>query len=197
MRRRVPAIVLDGPSLKWCYRHATNIVDHYGGELSRGSGTYNHNRVDGNMVGVKGELGLTRWLQDYFDDSQLKSNYKSFTDSAHRGDIHCNGHVIEVKGLRPHQWDENPNRPGGWNTYRRMVPPNQLEKYVRAHAIVVWTTATGNLLNGVVELKGWNHAHEIETKGKRVKTICDNVWLQHDEDMHDMEELIPVLRGLT
>lgn len=186
------AVVLTSPELKWCYRHATNIVDHYGGEKSRGSGTYNHNTVDGNLVGVKGELGLTRWLQGYFEDDKLISNYKSFTDSPKRGDIQCNGKPIEVKGLRPDHWDEVPGRQ--WPTYRRMVPPSQLEHYIAANAIVVWTTATGNMLDGCVELKGWNYAHEIENKGKRVKTRCDNVWLANDSDMHAMARLIPVLR---
>ena len=44
-------ILLSGKELKWCYRHATALVDHWGGEKNRGSGTYNHNRVDGNIVG--------------------------------------------------------------------------------------------------------------------------------------------------
>ena len=185
-------VKLKGAELKWCYRHATNIVDHWGGEKSRGSGTYNHNRVDGNLVGVKGELGVTRWLQGFFDDSQIKSNYKSFNDSGKRGDIGCAGRTIEVKSLRPRHWvDHRDKEP---KSLRRMVPPKQLEKYVRAEAIVVWATATGNIINGNVEVKGWNYAHEIQTKGRRVRTICDNVWLSQDEDMRDMDSLVAVLK---
>jgi hypothetical protein len=188
-----PCIKLSSEELKWCYRHATNIVDHWGGEKSRGSGTYNHNRVDGNLVGVKGELGLTRWLQGYFEDSKVKSNYKSFSDSSKHGDIGCNGQCIEVKSLRPHHWEEYRDKEP--KTLRRMIPPKQLEKYVAAKAIVVWTTATGNIINSLVELKGWNYAHEVKANGRHVRTICDNVWLQRDEDMRDMASLIPVLRG--
>ena len=190
-----PCIKLTVKDQKWCYRHATNIVDHWGGEKSRGSGTYNHNRVDGNLVGVKGELGVTRWLQDYFEDRQIKSNYMTFDDTGKRGDISCNGQCIEVKSLRPHHWENfRPTKP---TTLRRMVPPNQLEKYVKANAIVVWATATGNIINSFVRLKGWNYAREIQTKGKKVRTICDNVWLQNDEDMRDMPTLVNVLHEKT
>jgi len=191
--RQATNVTLTSKELKWCYRHATNIVDHFGGENSRGSGTYNHNRVDGNLVGVKGELGLTRWLQDYFEPQDIQSNFKSFTDSGKRGDIQCNGKVIEVKGLRPHQWEVSPHRE--WKTYRRMVPPHQLQKYVKNDAIVVWITSTGNIINSTVQIKGWNYAHDVLNRGRNVKTICDNVWLEHDGDMRDMASLIPVLRG--
>ena len=190
MRGSVVKVRLTSEELKWCYRHATNIVDHWGGKKSRGSGTYNHNRVDGNLVGVKGELGLTRWLQAHFEDNQVKSNYKSFSDSGKKGDICCNGHCIEVKSLRPRHWEVH--RTHTPRTLRRMVPPKQLKKYVRANAIVVWTTATGNIINSDVELKGWNYAHEIHNNGQRVKTICENVWLKNDEDMHDMGSLVAV-----
>jgi len=186
-------IKLTDDELKRCYRHATNIVDYWGGEKSRGSGTYNHNRVDGNLVGVKGELGLTRWLQGYFEDRQIKSNYMSFDDSGQRGDISCNGRCLEVKSLRPHHWEEF--RASEPKTLRRMVPPKQLSKYVQSNAIVVWTTATGNIVNSFVSLKGWNYAREIQTKGTKVRTICDNIWLQNDEDMRDMPSLLDVLRA--
>uniref|UniRef100_A0A6C0BNX8 Uncharacterized protein n=1 Tax=viral metagenome TaxID=1070528 RepID=A0A6C0BNX8_9ZZZZ len=176
-------IFLSDDELAWCERHARDLVDFYGGEKSQGSGTYKHNKVSGNLVGVKGELAVTRWLQGRF--KQVTSNYTSFTDSSRRGDITCNGHVIEVKSIRPRQWSS-------LRTLRRMVPPRQLEKYVRANAIVVWATADPG--GRRVQLKGWNRAREIQAKGKKVKTVCENVWLQHDQDMHTLDSLLEHLK---
>jgi hypothetical protein len=46
-----------------------------------------------------------------------------------------------------------------------------------------------------VQLKGWNHAHEIRSRGQHVHTICDNVWLKNDKDMHAvMDDLLCVLK---
>jgi hypothetical protein len=41
---------------------------------------------------------------------------------------------------------------------------------------------------------GWNYAHEVQTKGVDVQTICANVWLENDEDMHPIEDLPQILR---
>jgi len=189
----VETISLTGKELKWCYNHAHSIVDYWGGEKSLGSGTYGHNKVDGNLVGVKCELGMTRWLQRYFDDDEIKSNFKSFDDSGKRGDICCHGKIIEVKGLRPWQWSHH--RVKEPTTYRRMVPPTQLKKYVKNNAIVVWVTSTGNTLNKFVEIKGWNYAYEVQNKGKLVQTICSNMWLKNDKDMRDMKSLVVNLKS--
>ena len=86
----------------------------------------------------------------------------------------CNRKVIEVKGLRPHQWQK----------FRRMVPPKQLRHCVRNRAIIVWTLAKGNSQDSKVKLMGWNYAHEVENHGVEVRTICDNIWLQDDEVTH-------------
>jgi hypothetical protein len=188
-------VKLTSEDLKWCLRHSQMIVDHWGGEQSRGSGTYNHNKVDGNMVGVKGELGLTRWLQSEFDEEAIKSNYKTYSDNGHRGDIQIFNQNLEVKGLRPNQWGYF--RATEPRTFRRMVPPTQLEKYVKNNAILVWTVATGNTTNNEVSLKGWNYAYEVKAKGQNIQTICANVWLKHDKDMRAMESLKPVLEGAS
>ena len=77
-----------------------------------------------------------------------------------------------------------------------MIPPRQLHHYVRDKAIVVWTTATGDSKKRDVHLKGWNYAHEVQSKGIPIKTICDNIWLEDDADMRSMDSLIPILRSL-
>lgn len=185
-------IRLTTPQLKWCYNHACRIVEHYGGERGKGSGIYNHNKVHSNLVGVKGELATVLWLRTHIDDeTRVKSNYESFSDSSMKGDINIDGQAIEVKSLRPHHWEDHRDKEP--KSFRRMVPPSQLKHYVRANAILVWTTATGNILNDRVELKGWNWANEVQTHGRRVRTICDNVWLQDDSMMRAIESLPDVL----
>ena len=41
----VATVKLFPKELKWCQQHAENIVNHYGGEGSKGSGAYNHNKI--------------------------------------------------------------------------------------------------------------------------------------------------------
>jgi hypothetical protein len=58
----------------------------------------------------------------------------------------------------------------------------------------VWTTAAGDSRDANVMLRGWNYAKEVLAKGRNVQTICENVWLEKDEDMHDMTELLQILQ---
>jgi len=174
--------------LAWCQRHAEDIVNHYGGEGSGGSGSYNHNKVSSNLVGVKSEVATKVWFKQFLPLEIIECNYEKFGDEAKMlvGDLNIGGQSFEIKGLQPYQWDK----------FKRMVPPRQLHHYVQDNAIIIWTTATGDTKDSKVYLKGWNYAHEVRSKGINVVTICDNVWLENDADMREMQELKPILQTL-
>jgi len=187
MRRKngMVKINLFARELRWCQKHAENIVEHYGGDGTTGSGSYNHNKISSNMVGVKSEVATKVWFKRFIAESDIICNYENFKDKSRKGDINIFGHSLEVKGLRPHQWEE----------FKRCVPPRQLDAYVRDNAIVIWTTATGDTKDSKVYLKGWNYASEIKEKGIFRRTICDNIWLKNDIDMREMNDLIPILKS--
>jgi len=169
--------------LRWCQEHAEKIVEYYGGHGTTGSGSYNHNKISSNMVGVKSEVAMKVWLKRSFNEKDIQCNFEEFTNKKLKGDLNIFGQSLEVKGLRPHQWEK----------FKRMIPPRQLNAYVRDNAIVIWTTAEGNMTGKAVQLKGWNYAHEVKDSGVFVRTICDNIWLEKDSDMREMSELIEVL----
>ena len=183
---RMVKIKLSPSELEWCQSHAEGIVAHYGGNNTQGSGAYNHNRIDSNLVGVKSEKASEVWLKRYIPLEDMKLHYQNYETVYGVGDINIYGQSLEIKGLRPHQWEK----------FKRMIPPRQLHHYVRDKAIVVWTTATGDSKKRDVHLKGWNYAHEVQSKGVPIKTICDNIWLEDDADMRSMDSLIPILRSL-
>lgn len=172
--------------LKWCQSHAEAIVAHYGGNNTVGSGMYNHNRIDSNLVGVKSEKASEVWLKRFIPLEDMELHYQKYETVYGVGDINIYGQSLEIKGLRPHQWDK----------FKRMIPPKQLQHYVKDKAIVIWTTATGDSKKREVHLKGWNYASEVQNKGVPIKTICDNIWLKEDTEMKSMESLIPLLRSL-
>lgn len=176
-------VELSEDELAWCEGHALEIVEYYGGNNTMGSGQYNHNKVSSNLVGVKSEVATTKWLRESVEGAVLLENFKQYRASGLKGDILCNNHVIEVKGLRPHQWKK----------FKRMVPPRQLKKCVRNDAIIVWTLTKGDSKNSKVKLMGWNYAYEVEAFGVAVKTICDNVWLEDDTLMRPMDTLAEVV----
>ena len=173
--------------LEWCQSHAEGIVAHYDKKFgAKGSGSYYHNRVDSNLVGVKSEKASEVWLKRYIPLEDMELHYQNYETVYGVGDINIYGQSLEIKGLRPHQWDK----------FKRCIPPRQLHHYVRDKAIVIWTTATGDSKKREVHLKGWNYAHEVQSKGIPIKTICDNIWLKDDADMRNMDSLIPILRSL-
>ena len=176
-------VVLTEGELMWCKNHAMEVVEYYGGNNTLGSGQYNHNKISSNMVGVKSEVATAKWFRENVKNPKIEENYKRYRSNGLKGDIVCNRKVIEVKGLRPHQWQK----------FRRMVPPKQLRHCVRNRAIIVWTLAKGNSQDSKVKLMGWNYAHEVENHGVEVRTICDNIWLQDEELMRPMDTLIDVL----
>lgn len=171
--------------LHWCQSHAEEIVQYYAEKYGeKGSGSYNHNNVSSNLVGVKSELATKMWLKRNFAEKDIQCNYEDYKNKKLVGDINIHGQSLEIKGLRPNQWNE----------FKRCVPPKQLDHYVRDNAIVIWTTTSGDTKNKEIRLKGWNYAHEIKEKGVFRKTICDNIWLEADSDMRNMETLITVLK---
>jgi|TARA_B110000285_G_scaffold143229_1_gene160029 hypothetical protein len=171
--------------LAWCQSHAEEIVQYYAEKFGdKGSGSYNHNKVSSNLVGVKSELATKFWLKRNFADADIQCNYEDFKNKKLVGDINLHGRSLEIKGLRPNQWNE----------FKRCVPPKQLDHYVKDDAIVIWTTTSGDIKNKVIHLKGWNYAHEIKEKGVFRRTICDNIWLEADSDMREMNDLIMVLK---
>ena len=172
--------------LRWCQRHAEEIVEHYGGDGGEGSGAYNHNKVSSNLVGVKSEVATKVWLKRNIPENLIQCNFENFTDTTLVGDINIKGQSLELKGLRPHQWDK----------FKRMVPPRQLHHYVQDKAIIIWTTATGDTKNNKVALKGWNYASEVQDNGIEIETICSNIWLKEDNLMRNMDSLAAILRSL-
>ena len=171
--------------LQWCQKHSEKIVAHYGGNNTTGSGSYNHNKISSNMVGVKSEVATKVWLKRHFSLDDIKCHYEDFTNKKLKGDLNLYDQSLEVKGLRPEQWEK----------FKRCIPPRQLDAYVRDNAIVIWTTAAGDMKDAKVELKGWNYAHEVKEKGIFRRTICDNIWLKEDEDMRAMDTLVKVLNS--
>lgn len=167
-------IDLNKDELEWCKKHAERIVAYYAQKV----GSYSHNDVGSNMVGVKGELATYKWLASLFDPTLLSKNFEDFHID-HQGDILFGNYVLEIKGLQPSYWQN----------FCRMIPPAQLEKYVAENAIVIWTTATKDEENGHVCLKGWNYATDVKEKGVFVRTICDNICLRNHADMRSMADL--------
>ena len=177
-------INLSDSQLEWCDKHARKIVDYYGGDNTLGSGSYNHNKISSNLVGVKSEVATTVWLKRHVDNRKITSNFINFKNKSLKGDLDVSGQCIEVKGLRNHQWDN----------FKRCIPPKQLKSYVRDDAIVVWTTTAGDTKDFKVTLQGWNYAKDVDENGVYRKTICDNIWLEEYSQMLDMESLIKELK---
>ena len=187
-------ISLSNDQVQWCWDHARAHVEQYDGHGSKGSGMYAHNKVGSNVVGVKGELATSLWMEQEFNatgnyaPATVLRNYENITPfNGLSGDMqieYTGGTVsqpIEVKGLRRHQWDK----------FKRMIPPRQLEKYCRANAVVIWTVAdTQGVDQEKVILKGWNFASEVDEFGIEYRTICDNIWLQEDDKMRSMNSLL-------
>jgi len=83
-------IILDKEKFDWCVDHATAIVEYY--DKRRGGNAYNHNRVESNIVGVKGEVAVVRWLKEHAPDLEIEENFIQFDNYSLRGDLLVNGH---------------------------------------------------------------------------------------------------------
>lgn len=187
-------ITLSNDEIQWCWDHARAIVEKYDGHGSKGSGTYSHNKVGSNVVGVKGELATALWMEqelnkdvNYSPPVILRHYENIIPFNGLPGDVQIEytggtlSSPIEIKGLRRNQW----------NKWKRMIPPRQLKKYCKANAVVVWIVAdTQGVDQEKVILKGWNFASEVDEFGIEYRTICDNIWLQEDEKMRSMDSLL-------
>ena len=71
-------VSLSDKQLKWCRDHAQKIVDYYGGNNTLGSGSYNHNKISSNLVGVKSEVATTVWLKRHIDNRGIAPNFVDF-----------------------------------------------------------------------------------------------------------------------
>ena len=139
-------IKLSESELDWCLEYAKKIVQHYGKRSEKGSGSYNHNKVDSNLVGFKSEVACKKWFLDIVSKDKIKCHFEDYLSPNSNGDIQVEIQGFEIKGLRPHHWKK----------YKRCIPPHQLEKYVKNNRIVIWTVTTGDIENENVEIKGWN-----------------------------------------
>lgn len=188
-------VYLDQEDINRCLRHASDIVQYYGGEGGLGSGRYLHNKVDSNILGAKCELAFSKLLSIHCKDIpniNIENNFWIFDtynmNHKPRGDILVSGPggkelLFEVKGLRHHQWSR----------FRRMIPPKQLNNYVSENAIVIWETATADVKDFRVRIHGWNYASEVQEFGKYIETICPNIWLEDDNKMRSITELLGLI----
>jgi len=176
-------IKLNEEDMMWCLKHAKKTYQYRESIRTQfGAGEYTHNTINGALIGIKCELASSIFLKTHFE---IKDYYDS-CPTVDTGDFIINGYSIEIKGLKDRDW----------NKYKRQIPPIQLKKYISKNAIIIWaTTENHKLPRNKVFLRGWNYAHEVKEKGQFVKTICDNIWLKDDEDMHEMNGLIWVLRN--
>jgi len=169
--------------LKKAVKLAKESVEYYDKRFGKGgSGNYKHNRLEGCLVGTKCEYATFGWLRWKLKGSgrKITADFENLTSHT---DVMCDDQKIEVKGLRNHQWDP----------FKRCIPPQQLDKYVKKNAIVIWATCEADEDTAEVKLWGWNWASDVKEKGVFRKTICDNIWLKDDKDMRTMDSLIDVL----
>lgn len=169
----------------WDIKRATKLakksVEYYDKRFGDGgSGNYQHNRLEGCLVGTKCEYGAFGWLRWKVKGKKITADFENLTSHT---DVLCGEQKIEIKGLRNNQWD----------SFKRCIPPTQLDKYVAKNALVIWATTEANEEGTEVKLWGWNWASDVKDKGVFRKTICDNIWLKEDSDMRSLDSLISVL----
>jgi len=163
-------IQLSPQEVSEAYSKAKREVEKYKGRV----GDYSHNKVSSTFIGLKAEAAVGFYLSRHFDVQKGK------------GDLQVNSIPIEVKTVTEKDWN---------NEKGRMIPPAQLEKYVANKAIVVWATVDShNHMDYNVNLKGWNNAYEVKSKGVPIKTKCDNIWLKNEKDMKEIATIYSALK---
>lgn len=180
-------IYLTKDEMERCENHAEAIVAYYDEKWAKSGNrnNYNHNKVDSNRIGVRCEVATERWISTFLQPQDYQSNFWDFKSSMGTGDIDVSDNNLEIKGLQFHQWSK----------FKRMIPPRQLAKYCKHNAIVIWGTSSKTIDDNEVHLKGWNWANEVKEKGVEVRTICDNIWLEDDQQMRAMSELKEILKS--
>ena len=91
------SIQLSPSELRWCQNHAEEIVEYYGGHGTKGSGTYNHNKISSNLVGVKSELATCRWLKEQDLKIRIERKLQTIQGKRFEGDIQARGKVMEER----------------------------------------------------------------------------------------------------
>jgi hypothetical protein len=195
-------VLLTEEELDRCWDHAKEIVEYYEARNGKnGSGSYGHNKISSNVIGVKVELAGAKWLRTQLPDALILEHFWDFRSNSGVGDIGVvidgspiDQRPIEAKGVTDDQW-ENVHRKYDLHL-RRMVTPKQLKSYLSDDAIILWGTTSRDRVDEDVRLRGWNLASDLERHGERVRTICDNVYLRDDALMRPMEHLPLVLSGV-
>ena len=167
-------IHLTESQVQWCREHAERTTAYHN---QNGIGEYTHNRVMGAIVGARCEVAVETFLIRLYQS--LNTNFK---EDISNEDITLKGKSIEVKGLRGEDWDK----------LKRMIPPKQLEKYVKNDVVIVWATTEPR---NTVIIRGWNYPNELVEHGISITTICDNIWLKDDKLMREIETLRDEING--
>ena len=195
-------IILTEEELDRCWDHAKEIVEYYAKRNgAQGSGSYGHNKVSSNVVGVKVEVATSKWLRTQLPAAVVSEHFWDFRNNrASDGDIGViigefrNRDPIETKGVTDDQWENVHSRYG--LHLRRMVTPKQLRNYLKHGALIVWGTTSRDRTDDDVRLRGWNLSSDLEEHGEEVRTICDNIYLRDESLMRPMEHLPLVLSGV-
>lgn len=193
-------VLLTEEELDSCWDHAKSIVEHYAKQGSRGSGSYGHNKISSNVIGVKVELAGSKWLRQQLPTALVAEHFWDFRSNADNGDIEViigevsQRAILEAKGVTDEQWEDV--HPHYQLPLRRMVTPRQLKSYLRNDAIVLWGTTSRDRVDDDVRLRGWNLSTDLRDRGIEVRTICENVYLEDDAMMRPMEHLPLYISGV-
>ena len=195
-------IELTDDEVERCWTHAEEIVAHYAKlHGDGGSGSYGHNRVSSNVIGVKAEVGSAKWLREQLPTTVIIEHFWDFVGGGgHHGDIEVvlgdifHSNPLEIKAVTDEQWENVHPR---YNLpLKRMVTPGQLHAYTQSKALIVWATTSRDRKGTTVRLRGWNTSDDLVHDGIPVKTICDNIYLEDDKQMRPMHALPLHLNGV-
>lgn len=148
-------------------------------------GSYGSNNIDSNVIGYKGKIGVAKWMRSFLSEAQMDQNFRaSFT---HLIDITSGPYAIAVKTLRPESWEK----------IGRMITTEQMPKFAKRGAIIIWALASASSVDPIVTLKGWNNSQYVQQHGilKDTKSPDPNVWLEDETKMRSMDVLRDYLRN--
>ncbi len=194
-------IELSDEELERCWGHAEEIVAYYAKKHGNGgSGSYGHNKVSSNVIGVKAEVGTSKWLKAQLPTAIIMEHFWDFAGTNGNGDLEVilgdifHSNPLEIKAVTDDQWE---NIHPKYNLpLKRMVTPGQLHAYSQVKALIVWATTSRDRNGTTVRLRGWNTAEDLVHDGIPVKTICDNIYLEDDNQMRPMHSLPLHLNGV-
>jgi hypothetical protein len=198
---RMIEIELDEGELERCWTHAEEIVAYYAKIHGKGgSGSYGHNRVSSNVIGVKAEVATSKWLREQLSTTLILEHFWDYAGSEGNGDIEViigdifHSNPLEIKAVTDEQWE---NVHPKYNLpLKRMVTPAQLHAYSQSKALIVWATTSRDRNTTTVRLRGWNTSEDLVHDGIPVRTICDNIYLEDDHQMRPMTSLPLHLNGV-